>query len=113
MRFAILTVAEDAVATHGDDPASNRFGPPHPKSYVERLADRWLDQVPGTTGEVVFDPIGVVSGLGAHLDARPAGLVAVTTHARGGFERLRLGAVAADIVRTSTAPALVVTPGGP
>lgn len=113
MRLAILTVAEDVVTTHGDDPASNRFGPQHPKSYVEQLADRWQDQVPGTTGEVVFDPIGVVSGLGAHLDARPAGLVAVTTHARGGFERLRLGAVAADIVRTSTAPALVVTPGGP
>ncbi|MDQ4134041.1 MAG: universal stress protein [Actinomycetota bacterium] len=113
MRLAIVTVAEDVVATHGAGPAPNRFGPPHPTSYVGQLADRWKDLVPDTAGEVVFDPIGVVSGLRAHLAAQPAGLVALTTHARAGLDRLRLGAVAADIVRTSTAPALVVPSAAP
>lgn len=113
MRLAIVTVAEDVVTTHGAGPAPNRFGPPQPTRYVEQLADRWKDVVPGTVGEVVLDPIGVVSGLRAHLAARPAGLVAVATHARAGLDRLRLGAVAADIVRTSTAPALVIAPGAP
>ena len=58
--------------------------------------------------EVVRDPVSVASGLRAHLAARPAGLVALAAHARSGLERLRLGATAADLVRTSTAPALVV-----
>ncbi len=111
MRLAIVTVAEDVVATHGDEAAPNRFGPPQPTPYVQELADRWKDQVPDIAGEVVFDPIGVVSGLRAHLAAQPAGLVALTTHARAGLARLRVGAVAADIVRTATAPTLVAAPG--
>lgn len=106
MRLAILTIAEDAVTISGEQ--SNSFGPPDPRQYVDSLAAHWRAAVAGTTGEVVFDPIGVASGLRAALAARPAGLVAVTTHARTGLERIRLGATAADIVRTSTAPVLVV-----
>ena len=113
MRLAIVTVAEDVATTHGAEAAPNRFGPPQPTRYVEQLADQCKDLVPDTAGEVVFDPIGVVSGLRAHLAAQPAGLVALATHARAGLDRLRLGAVAADIVRTSPAPALVVAPGAP
>jgi nucleotide-binding universal stress UspA family protein len=107
MRLTILTVAEATAGIAGVQQA-NRFGPPDPRSYVEGLATRWRDVVPDATGEVVFDPIGVASGLHAHLVARPAGLVAVTTRARTGLDRVRLGATAAEIVRTSTAPALVV-----
>jgi nucleotide-binding universal stress UspA family protein len=95
---------------HSGETARSRFGPPQPGRYVEHLADRWKDVVSDAAGEVVFDPIGVASGLRAHLAARPAGLVALATHARRGLARLRRGAVAADIVRVSTAPALVVAP---
>jgi nucleotide-binding universal stress UspA family protein len=107
MRLSIVTVAEDAAATLGGE-RPNRFGPPNPRQYVEQLADRWREAVAGTAGKVVFDPIGVASGLQAHLAAQPAALVAVTTHARTGLDRIRLGATAADIVRTSSAPTLVV-----
>jgi nucleotide-binding universal stress UspA family protein len=64
-------------------------------------------------GEVVFDRIDAAHGLRAHLDAQPAGLVAVTTHARTGLDRIRLGTASVDIVRTSPVPALVVPLTGP
>jgi len=107
MRLSVVTVAEEAASTAaGERP--NRFGPPDPERYVEELAARSRSVVADAVGEVVFDPISVASGLGRHLLAQPAGLVAVATHARTGLDRLRLGATAADIVRTSTSPALVV-----
>lgn len=107
MGLEILTVAEDATPTVGGE-RPNRFGPTAPGEYVEELAKRWRHVVANTAGEVVFDPIGVAAGLRRRLAAQLAGLVAVTTHGHTGLDRVRLGATAADIVRTSTAPALVV-----
>jgi nucleotide-binding universal stress UspA family protein len=107
MSLTILTVAEDALALD-DDVHRNRFGPPDPGSYTERLAARWKQIFADTVGEVVVDPVGVASGVRTNLNSRPAGLVAVTTHARTGAERLRLGAVAADVIRESAVPVLVV-----
>jgi nucleotide-binding universal stress UspA family protein len=107
MGLSILTVAEDAPMTLlGDRP--NRFGPPHPDQYVGQLVDRWTGIVAGAVGEVVRHPISVSSGLETYLAGQPAGFVAVATHGRSGLDRIRLGATAADIVRASTAPALVV-----
>ena len=108
MALTIMTVAEDAQMPIGRGRPGNRFGPPDPTDYVARLAAQWRDVVAVTDGQVVYSPISVASGLESHLLAQPAGLVAVTTHARTGFDRIRLGAAAADIVRTSTEPALVV-----
>jgi nucleotide-binding universal stress UspA family protein len=106
MRLSIVTVAEDApIGLSGTRP--NRFGPEDPQAYVDGLAGQWRQVVPGTTGEVVLDPIGPVTGLRNHLTEHPAGCVAVSTSARSGFDRLRLGAMAADIVAASTVPTLV------
>lgn len=104
--LTVLTVADDTASTTGA--ATNRFGPPDPQGYVDTLAAEWSAVVPGAVGEVVVDPIGVASGVRSRLGTDPAGLLAVTTHARSGLERVRLGSAAADIVRTSTAPVLVV-----
>jgi nucleotide-binding universal stress UspA family protein len=76
--------------------------------YVARLAERWQHHADNVTGQVVSDPLSPADGIRAHLDLHPAGLVAVTTHAREGLHRLRLGATAANIVRVSVAPTLVV-----
>lgn len=57
--------------------------------------------------QVSRDPIGPASGLRVHLDQRPAGLVALTTHARSGVQRALLGAAAASIIHASVAPCLV------
>jgi nucleotide-binding universal stress UspA family protein len=107
MTIRIVTVAEDVIGLGGDRPR-NRFGPSEPANYVERLAESWQGVVDDIVGEVVFDRIDAAHGLRALLDARPAGLVAVTTHARRGLDRIRLGTASVDIIRTSPIPALVV-----
>jgi nucleotide-binding universal stress UspA family protein len=110
MKLTILTIAEaDAEPMFGGNAAKSRFGPRDPATYVAELASTW--SVAGPTaveGRVVYDPLGIASGMRQHLREEPAGLLALTTHARSGMERIRLGAAAADIVRSSTAPALVV-----
>jgi nucleotide-binding universal stress UspA family protein len=107
MRMTILTVAEQTALTARGD-VVNSFGPPEPERYVEQLAETWSGPELHAVGQVVFDPIGVAAGLTAHLAKEPAGLVAVSTRGRTGLERIRLGTIAADIVRSSPAPTLVV-----
>jgi nucleotide-binding universal stress UspA family protein len=107
MTMTILTVADDApepLSARGQ----SRYGPDgSAESYIESLVEQLSGSVTGVDGQVIRDPIGPASGLRAHLDARPAGLVAVTTHARSGVKRALLGAVAASIVHASVAPCLV------
>ena len=80
---------------------------PTSSSYIDELVQQWRHMAPDVDGEVFRDPIGVASGLRVHLMERPAGLVAVTTHARSGMQRALLGATAASIVHASVAPCLV------
>jgi nucleotide-binding universal stress UspA family protein len=108
MSLTIVTVIEDAPAPIRPDRRQSRYsGHEDAKSYIEELVRHWRAQLPGTDGEVVRDPLGPASGMRAHLDQRPAGLVALTTHARSGMQRVVLGAAAASIVHASVAPCLV------
>jgi nucleotide-binding universal stress UspA family protein len=108
MSLTILTVADDVPAPLEPDRHARRYGGGGAESYVEALVRRWQGHAPEVNGRVVKDPIGPPSGIRAHLDREPAGLVAMTTHARSGMQRLRLGAAAASIVHASTSPCLVV-----
>lgn len=45
-------------------------------------------------------------------DAAPGTIIAVATHGRSGFQRLRMGSVALDVVRHARGPVLVVPAGG-
>ena len=45
-------------------------------------------------------------------DAMPGTIIAVATHGRSGFQRLRMGSVAMDAVRHARGPVLVVPAGG-
>lgn len=109
MELTILTVAEPVPAPvrpegswhrhHGPDVDADR--------YVADLAARWQGAAEAVDAVAVYDPIGPADGLEAHLEERPAGLVAVTTHARSGARRLLLGAGAAAIVSRSAVPVLV------
>ena len=102
--FSILTVSDDVGRLRGkrpDDVSDDAEG------YVDGLVQEWRTKVGDVDGVVVRDPLGPASGLRVHLDERPAGLVALTTHARSGLERALVGAAAADMVRASSAPCLV------
>ena len=108
MALTILTVARDVAPASGGEAASDRYGEHgDADAYVDALVDRWRDASVEVDGHVERDPIGAASGVRAHLAARPAGLVALTTHARSGLQRARLGAQAANIVNASVAPCLV------
>jgi nucleotide-binding universal stress UspA family protein len=108
MSVTILTVVEDAPTPFRPEVERSRFGPPvDAEAYIESLVRKWSRVFPGTDGEIARDPIGPASGIRVYLDRQPAGLLALTTHARSGMQRLRLGAQAASIVRASVAPCLV------
>jgi nucleotide-binding universal stress UspA family protein len=108
MSMTILTVIEDTLPPLRPERERSRFEDhPDAESYVDALVQQWRMSVPDLDGEVWRSPTGLASGVRAYLVQRPAGLVAVTTHARSGMERIRLGAAAADIVHASVAPCLV------
>jgi len=113
MALTILTVADPALPPLEEGDAwKRRFGPDgNAERYVAGLVDTWKDTV-HAKGEVVYDPIGPSSGVKAYLDGQRAGLLAVTTHARQGWRRLRFGAGAAGIVRVSDVPTLIVPISG-
>lgn len=110
MSLTILTVAEPLPPPVRPDATWRRSHGPDgdAEGYVERLADQWRDAAMAVDTHVVYDPIGPAPGLQVYLDQQPAGLIAVTTHARTGLRRALLGASAAAMVRSSTIPVLVV-----
>jgi nucleotide-binding universal stress UspA family protein len=110
MQLEIVTVAEATTGVVGGA-GTNRYGPPDPEEYVERLAADWRGDEGDVVSTVVRDPIGVAAGLAAHVRAHPAGLIALATRALTGLHRFRLGAAGADIVRRVPIPALVVHAG--
>jgi nucleotide-binding universal stress UspA family protein len=105
--LVVLTVAEDAPGGL-DGTVPNRFGPADPREYVEGLAADLRARTPRVRAEVVRDPLGVASGIRTRLASTPAAILVLSATRRTGLERLRLGATAADVVRSATAPVLVV-----
>lgn len=105
--LVVLTVAEDALSRL-DGTTPNRFGPEDPQAYVTALVGRLSETVPNVRGEVVRDPLNVSSGVRRYLSQHQSALLVLAATRRSGLERLRLGATAAEIVRRSTIPALIV-----
>ena len=106
----VVTVAEPSLPPVRPDATWHRRQGPEEDAdaYAARLGEKWKDVAAEVGTEVVYDPISPADGLRTYLDGSPAGLVAVTTHARTGLRRVLLGADAANIVHASTAPTLVV-----
>lgn len=110
LRLSVITVAEPIPPPMREDkPWHRHHGPDRDADrYIEELRERWKPVAPDLTATAVYDPIGPGRGLEAHLEGNPADLVAVTTHARSGLERVLLGAGAANIIQHSPVPVLVV-----
>ena len=108
MSLTVLTVTDDDPPPVSPQREPSRYGAhPDAPSYIDHLVQQWRPHVSEIDGEVLRDPVGPANAVRLHLDQRPAGLVALTTHARSGMQRILLGAAAASIVRASTAPCLV------
>lgn len=105
----VLTVAEDVPPPLGPGPVHRAFGPDGDvDEFLGHVAALFRDRAPGLGTKAVYDPISPVSGLRDTLLFDPAALVAVGSRGHTGLARAILGSVAADFVRESTAPVLVV-----
>jgi len=82
----------------------------HERAYLERLRER-LGAEASVSTAVVDGP--VAPGLAAHARAVGAWLIVLTTHGRGGLERMWLGSVADELARVSPVPILLVRPEPP
>lgn len=108
MSLTILTVVEDVPPPISGEGEQKHYGSGvDAPSYIDELVQRWQGVVADVDGVVVSDPISPAGGVRLHLDQRPAGLIALTTNARSGLQRIRFGAAAASIVHASIAPCLV------
>ena len=109
MSLTVLTVVDDAPTPTRSTRRADRYSPTgDAERYVAELVQKWQDSAPDVDGVVLKDPIGPASAIRSYLRHQPAGLVALTTHARSGLQRLRHGATAASIVRASVAPCLIL-----
>jgi nucleotide-binding universal stress UspA family protein len=108
MALSILTVTTDAPEPIRPERHRSPYGlGVDPQSYIDALVKQFQSRVDDVDGVVVRDPINPAEGIRTHLGQRPAGLVAMTTHARSGMRRALLGADAARIVYASDVPCLV------
>jgi nucleotide-binding universal stress UspA family protein len=108
MSLTILTVVEDAPAPIRPERQSRYGASGDAATYVKDLAHHWTDFAPEVSGQVVRDPISPAGGIRTYLEQQPAGLIALTSHARSGLQRVLFGATAASIVHASVSPCLVV-----
>lgn len=108
MAMTILTVAEDVPRPLHREQRDEAYDPhPDADTYIHELVQAWNSPSVQVDGEVIRDPISAAGGLSIHLSERPAGLIALTTHARSGMQRALLGATAASIVHDSVSPCLI------
>jgi nucleotide-binding universal stress UspA family protein len=109
LSLRIVTVAEPVPAPMDNRPYHRGFGPDIDADvYVERLAKDWQRDGMPLEGRAIYHPMGPAEGIAEHLRDAPAGLVAVTTHARTGLARAMVGSVTARVVHDSPAPVLIV-----
>jgi nucleotide-binding universal stress UspA family protein len=77
--------------------------------YLDEVAAR-LATEPGLTVQTAVVDGLPGTALTAEFAARPPELVVLTTHARGGFNRLWMGSVATDLARQTNVPLLLLRP---
>lgn len=107
--LTILTVVDDAPEPLRPGPGTVDHRSPYgAEEYIESLVERWEAPTLEVDGLVLRDPIGPASAIRNHLAERPAALVALIAPDRRRWHRIRLGATAEQITRTSPAPCLLV-----
>lgn len=77
------------------------------RAYVDKLAKR-VRRMTTVLVEGVFRDGAVVRTLVAYVAESDAGLIVMSTHGRGGFQRFWLGSVTDAVLRQATVPVLLV-----
>jgi nucleotide-binding universal stress UspA family protein len=105
--MTVITVAEPA-----PEPlrgiVRRAFGPDGDvETFLDLAVEPLRDVAPSVRAMAVYDPISPAEGVCSYVEASPASLVAVCSHARTGIERVAFGSVTAAIVQRCHAPILV------
>jgi nucleotide-binding universal stress UspA family protein len=103
---ALLGVSMDVVMVA--EPAPVSLGPVDPSEYVASVARSLSGEVTEVTGTVIWDPVGVGSGLERRLRDRPGGLLAISGHSRPHRGDQPVGHHGLAIIHDSPVPLLVV-----
>jgi nucleotide-binding universal stress UspA family protein len=105
-----VAVTADPIYVEGlpviDEHMASR-GREHEQAYLEEASRRLVAGVHAAVDLLDGRP---APALAAHARAVGAGLLVMTTHGRGGLERLWLGSVADELVRLSPVPLLLIRP---
>jgi nucleotide-binding universal stress UspA family protein len=80
------------------------------RAYLAAMADRLAPETHVSTQVMLGDHPAAT--LMVMAEERPFDLIAISTHGRGGINRLLLGSVADKVLRASHCPVLVVRPAG-
>jgi nucleotide-binding universal stress UspA family protein len=111
-RLVIVTIAEPVPPALALGEVRRRYGPDGDVDlFLSVLATRARKQHEPVETRALYDPTGVAEGLRTFLREHPAQLVVISSHARTGLQRAVFGSVAANLVRVSPSPVLVVPVG--
>ncbi|MBL8796281.1 MAG: universal stress protein [Planctomycetia bacterium] len=99
----------EGLVTSASFPSLDEAARANERAYLDRVVQRLrgVVEVPVSCA-LLDDPIA--ASLDAEAQARQAGLIVMTTHGRGAFNRFWLGSVADQLLRRSTTPILLMRP---
>lgn len=108
-RLLIVSIAEPLPPPLASGEVHRRYGPDGDVTlFLRVLATRARREIADVEVRALYDPVSVADGMQTFLREHPAELVVVSTHGYTGIPRAVFGSVAADIVRVSPSPVLVV-----
>jgi nucleotide-binding universal stress UspA family protein len=111
-RLLIVSIAEPVPPALTSGEVHRRFGPDGDVDlFLRVLATRVRKRYDAVETRALYDPVSVAEGMRTYLREHPAQLLVVSSHARTGLQRAVFGSDAADIVRMSPSPVLVVPVG--
>ena len=112
-RLVVFTVAKPIPPEIHAGPVRRAYGPDGDvEAYLERAARPLRGEVTDIELHAEYDEFGVAAGLHRHLTTRPTSLVSLGTRLQRGVSRLVFGSPAAEVIRASPSPVLVVPPSG-
>jgi nucleotide-binding universal stress UspA family protein len=108
-RLLIVSIAEPLPPPLASGEVHRKYGPDGDVTlFLRVLATRAKREIEDVEVRALYDPVSVADGMRTFLREHPAQLVVVSTHGYLGIPRALFGSVAADIVRSSPSPVLVV-----
>jgi nucleotide-binding universal stress UspA family protein len=114
-RVIVFTVAEPVPPEIHVGPVRRAYGPDGDvEAHLERVARPLRAEETDVELHAEYHEFGVVAGIRRHLAIRPASLVSLGTRPHRRVSRLVFGSLAAEVIRASASPVLVVPrPGDP